>query len=128
MTAIEEKFMRKRTRNGSDFADYFQKWELMAHLAIDESGCVIGFCISGSENRGKKVFVYELHVRTDKQRGGVGTSLLDMAERSTRGSSPTLELNVHTDNPDAQSYYKHIGFSDFGEVSGGLAILMRRKR
>ena len=55
-------------------------------------------------------------------------SLLDMAERSTRGSSPTVELNVHKDNPDAQSYYKHIGFSDFGEVSGGLAILMRRKR
>ena len=51
-----------------------------------------------------------------------------MAERSTRGSSPTVELNVHKDNPDAQSYYKHIGFSDFGEVSGGLAILMRRKR
>jgi len=65
---------------------------------------------------------YELHVDN-----GIGTALMQMAERSAKGANRTIELNVHKDNTAAQSYYRKMGFADCGEVSGGLAFVMRRK-
>ena len=85
-----------------------------------------------------KVFLYELHTSGDvtsaaaRGRGrGVGRALVDLVERSgsSRGrSSPTVELNVHAGNVDAQGFYEHIGFGKTGETRDGLAHVMRRKR
>ena len=85
--------------------------------------------ISGTEGRGgKKVFLYELHVGQQQRGAGVGSALLDLVERWARGSAPTVELNVHKANEAARGYYKHAGFAECGEVSGGEALVMRRKR
>ena len=128
MVAIEAVFMDGRERNGAEFADYFSRWDLMVHLAIAASGELIGFAISGTEQRGKKVFLYELHVRLGQRGGGIGTALLEMAERTARGADRTMELNVHKDNEAALGYYENkCGFARCGEVSGGVALVMRRK-
>ena len=114
--------------HGSAFVDYFSRWDLMAHLAIAADGKLIGFAISGTEQRGKKVFLYELHVRKGKRGGGVGTALMQMAERSAKGANRTMELNVHKDNASALGYYeKKLGFANCGETRDGVAFVMRRK-
>ena len=100
----------------------------MAHLAIDSSGTLIGFAISGTEQRGKKVFLYELHVMEGRRGGGLGTALMQMAERSARGKDRTMELNVHKENEDARDYYEvKCGFVRFGETADKVAWVMRRK-
>ena len=89
---------------------------------------LLGFAISGTEQRGKKVFLYELHVRQGQRGGGIGTALMEMAERTARGADRTMELNVHKDNEAALGYYEiKCGFARCGEVSGGVAYVMRRK-
>ena len=90
----------------------------MAHMAIGPSGELIGFAISGTEQRGTKVFLYELHVKDGQRRRGVGTALMEMAERTARGANRTMELNVHKDNHEALYYYKKkCGFGRCGELS-----------
>jgi ribosomal protein S18 acetylase RimI-like enzyme len=120
---------RRFAVNGSPFEDYFSNWELMAHVALDADGSVAGFAITGSESRGKKLFVYELHVR-DKRRG-LGRALLELAEgagaNAKRRTPPMVELNVHLEN-DAQAFYTHLGFAESGRTRDGLAIVMRRQR
>ena len=100
----------------------------MTHLAIAPSGDLIGFAVSGTEQRGVKVFLYELHVHKDWRRRGIGTALMDMAWRTARGANRTMELNVHKDNEEALDFYeKKCGFGRCGEVSNGLSFVMRRK-
>jgi len=63
------------------------------------SGDLRGFASTGIEGRGK-AFLYELHVDEGQRSRGIGSSLLELAERSSgcRGRvSPTVELNVHSD-------------------------------
>ena len=64
----------------------------MAHLAIAPSGEVIGFAISGTEQRGAKVFLYELHVHKDRRRRGIGSALMEMAWRTARGANRTRTM------------------------------------
>jgi ribosomal protein S18 acetylase RimI-like enzyme len=128
MAAIEADFMQGHQRNGAKFEDYFSRWDLMTHLAIAPSGDLIGFAVSGTEQRGVKVFLYELHVHKDWRRRGIGTALMDMAWRTARGANRTMELNVHKDNEEALDFYeKKCGFGRCGEVSNGLSFVMRRK-
>ena len=59
----------------------------------------------------------------------MATALLDHVERSVRGrSAPTVELNVHCANKGARRFYKHVGFTKTGELSGGSVLVMQRKR
>ena len=52
-----------------------------------------------------------------------------LVERSASGrSAPTVELNVHRANENALGFYKHVGFAQTGELSGGSVLVMRRKR
>ena len=77
------------------------------------------------------MFLYELHVDGDARGRGLGRALIDLVERSgtSRGrGGTTFELNVHKENTDAQGFYEHLGFAPMGETSGGLALVMRRKR
>ena len=128
MVTIEAEFMKGRVRNGVNFETYLSRWDLMAHLAIAPSGELIGFSISGTEQRGTKIFLYELHVHQDKRGRGIGTALMEMAERTARGGNRTIELNVHKDNEKAVGFYeKKCGFARCGDVSGGIALVMRRK-
>ena len=128
MAAIEADFSKGHQRNGAKFEDYFSRWDLMTHLAIAPSGDLIGFAVSGTEQRGVKVFLYELHVHKDWRRRGIGTALMDMAWRTARGANRTMELNVHKDNEEALDFYeKKCGFGRCGEVSNGLSFVMRRK-
>jgi ribosomal protein S18 acetylase RimI-like enzyme len=128
MAAIEADFMDSRERNGPNFEEYLSRWDYMAHMAIGPSGELIGFAISGTEQRGTKVFLYELHVKDGQRRRGVGTALMEMAERTARGANRTMELNVHKDNHEALYYYeKKCGFGRCGELSNGLSFVMRRK-
>jgi len=77
------------------------------------------------------VFFFELNVGADALHRGLGRALIDLAERSStsrgRGGT-TVELNVHKENTDAQGFYKHLGFAVMGKASGGLALVMSRKR
>ena len=88
MVTIEAEFMKGRVRNGINFETYLARWDLIAHLAILPSGELIGFSISGTEQRGTKIFLYELHVHQDKRGRGIGTALMEMAERTARGGQP----------------------------------------
>ena len=116
-------------RNGDEFESYFTRWDLMGHMAISESGELLGFAISGAEGRGK-VFLYELHVSQAHRSRGVATALLELVEKSggSRGrTSPTVELNVHAENTNAIGFYEHRCFVRSGEMSGGSVLVMRRK-
>jgi ribosomal protein S18 acetylase RimI-like enzyme len=77
----------------------------------------------------KKLFIYELHVRS--KRRGLGRALLELAEgagvNAKRRTPPMVELNVHLEN-DAQAFYTHLGFAESGRTRDGLAIVMRRQR
>lgn len=67
-------------------------------------------------------------MRQGQRGGGIGTALMEMAERTARGANRTMELNVHKDNEAALGYYENkCGFARCGEVSGGVAYVMRRK-
>ena len=67
-------------------------------------------------------------MRQGQRGGGIGTALMEMAERTARGANRTMELNVHKDNEAALGYYDNkCGFARFGEVSSGVAFVMRRK-
>ena len=80
------------------------------HRADRQAGScsLLGFAISSTEQRGKKVFLYELHVRQGQRGGGIGTALMEMAERTARGANRTMELNVHKDNEAALGYYEQV--------------------
>ena len=100
----------------------------MIHTAKAADGTLLGFAISGTEGRGK-LFLYELHVAAAQRKGGVATALLELVERSASGrSAPTVELHVHRSNENALGFYKHVGFAQTGELSGGSVLVMRRKR
>ena len=92
--------------------------------------CSDPFAISGSEGRGK-LFLYELHVDSERRKQGVASSLLELVERSStsRGrGAPTVELNVHSSNTRAVGFYEHVGFVETGKLSRGAVLVMRRKR
>ena len=101
---------------------------LTVHMAFSSTGELIGFAISGTEGRGGKVFLYELHVLSGKWRdNGVVLVLIDLVERTVRGRSSTVELNVHKDNVEALRFYQGRGFGVCGDASA-TSLIMRRKR
>lgn len=72
--------------------------------------------------------MYELHVRSGAWRDhGVGSALIDLVERTARGRSPTVELNVHKENVEALRFYEGRGFGACGDASA-TSLIMRRKR
>ena len=129
MSQLEADNMSAFPRNGGAFTDYFQRWDLTVHTALSSTSELIGFAISGTEGRGgSKVFLYELHVRSGAWRDhGVGSALIDLVERTARGRSPTVELNVHKDNVEALRFYEGRGFGACGDASA-TSLIMRRKR
>ena len=129
MSQLEADNMSAFPRNGGAFTDYFQRWDLTVHTALSSTSELIGFAISGAEGRGgSKVFLYELHVRSGAWRDhGVGSALIDLVERTARGRSPTVELNVHKDNVEALRFYEGRGFGACGDASA-TSLIMRRKR
>ena len=86
--------------------------------------------ISGTEQRGKKVFLYELHVRLGQRGGGICTALMEMAERTARGAERTHDArwsSMSTKDNEMEKalgfYEDKCGFARCGEVSGGLAYV-----
>jgi ribosomal protein S18 acetylase RimI-like enzyme len=128
LAALEAANMSKFKRNGANFADYAKQYDLLATWATTEGGALVGFTISRSENRGKKVFVYELHVDASQRRSGVGKALLALLEQTRSRTRPVLELQVHESNPDALGFYEHVGFFKTHEKARDGVFEMRRMR
>lgn len=78
-------------------------------VAEEEGGSIIGFCkvdIDGTQG-----YIDELAVATERRNQGVGTALMDWAERvfAQRGVRQ-VELRVVVGNNDAQRFYERHGF------------------
>ena len=102
-------------------------WDLMAHMAIalTPSGELLGFAISSTEQRGKKVFLYELHVRQG-QRGGIGTALMEMAERIARRQPHDGAERAQGQRGGARLLRTSAGLRA-AAGNGGVAHVVRRK-
>ena len=108
-----------------------KRWDATAHVAMAPGGELLGYSINTTEQRGKKCYVYDLHVAESAQGKGIGRALLELVEGSgsSRGRAPpVIELQCHTANEKALGFYKHVGFVESGSVSGGNALVLRRAR
>jgi ribosomal protein S18 acetylase RimI-like enzyme len=69
------------------------------------------------ENRPDAVFVESLEVLPEHQGRGVGTSTLKWVLRHAARLGSYVGLQVHKQNPHAQSLYRGIGFTVIGETA-----------
>ncbi len=101
------------------------------YLVAREGDDVVGY--AGLAVGGTEAWVQNLAVRADRQRGGIGTRLLQalLDEARRRGVRAVL-LEVAVDNPAAQRLYDRYGFEPVGirrgyyQPSNTDAVVMRR--
>ena len=92
---------------------------------------VVGY--AGLSVTGDEAWVQNIAVRKDRQRHGIGRTLLEalLAEADRRGARPVL-LEVAIDNAKAQRLYDKYGFAPVGvrrgyyQPSNTDAVVMRR--
>lgn len=95
-------------------ANYLEKND-MFRLAIDENDRVIG-CIGCSRIQGtSEAFLHRLYVKPSLKRNGIGTALLETAERWMRENGVTVS-KVHLGFPEEQwfesyAFYPKHGYS-----------------
>jgi ribosomal-protein-alanine N-acetyltransferase len=101
------------------------------YLVACDGEAVVGY--AGLSVGDAEAWVQNLAVRADRQRGGIGTTLLEalLAEADRRGVRTVL-LEVAVDNRPAQRLYDRYGFLPVGvrrgyyQPSNTDAVVMRR--
>lgn len=99
------------------------------YVAVDDSG-VIGFVIL--QLRGTFVgYIQTVAVRKDQRGKGLGTELIDFAERRIFRDFPNVFMCVSSFNSRARDLYLRLGYSQIGEfpdfiVRGHSEILLRK--
>ena len=126
LAALETVNMAGFESNGEPFADYWCRWDLMAHVATLASGELVGFAISGAMGQGE-VFLYELYVAAAHRRRGLARVLLKLAQESSP-SLVTVKLEVHEANTIARAFYKHMGFRECGRTTDGSVCVASSHR
>ncbi len=103
------------------------------YLVAVDGGEVLGY--AGLSVGGGEAWVQNIAVRRDRQRQGIGKTLLEalLVEADRRGAGPVL-LEVAVDNAAGQRLYDRYGFSAVGvrrgyyQPSNTDAVVMRRDR
>lgn len=112
----------------SELAQRDTRWYVVAVRDDDLVGYA-GLCAYAPD----EAYVQTIGVATSKQRGGVGTALLEalLAEAERRGAK-RVDLEVRADNDVAIGLYERHGFEAVGmrrgyyQPSGADAVVMRR--
>ena len=82
-------------------------------LGVIEGGVVVGTAMVGCD--GHRGWVYYLAVDPSQRHTGLGSALMDEAEKWVRSAGiARIQLMVRADNADAESFYRHRGY----EVAG----------
>jgi ribosomal-protein-alanine N-acetyltransferase len=101
-------------------------------IAQERDGAVLGY--AGLAMNSGEAWVQNIAVRRDRQRHGIGRTLLEelLAEAARRGADPVL-LEVAIDNGPAQRLYAQYGFVPVGvrrgyyQPSNKDAVVMKRE-
>ncbi len=100
--------------------------------AVDDAGELIGYA-GMAINPPDEAWVNNIAVRRDRQRHGVGRSLLDeLLGHASRHRIPQTLLEVAADNAPAQRLYDEYGFEAIGvrrgyyQATNTDAVVMRR--
>ena len=113
-------------RQGDRPAEYVDARGLEFHLAT-RGGVVAGFVHWEGD------FVHALHVHSDQARTGVGTQLMDLAEREiARAGHPAARLETDTFNTGSRAFYAARGFREIDqypdlEWNSGLTTVLLEK-
>lgn len=84
-----------------------ERWEEL--LVADEGGAVVGTAMFGFD--GHRGWVYYLAVEPDRQRSGVGRSLMNECEQRLKARGcPKINLMVRGDNQAARGFYADLGY------------------
>ena len=85
-------------------------------IAIDENDRVIG-CIATKLDKEQKLFLTRLYVRFDLKRKGIGSKLLELAEKSARERG-YKEIHVHLakDYVESHAFYTKHGYKEYKEL------------
>src|SRR5215468_11463537 len=102
------------------------------YLVATENSQIIGY--AGLSVNGTEAWVQNLAVRRDRQRNGVGRSLLEaLLAEATRRDATAVLLEVAVDNGPAQRLYDQYGFQSVGmrrgyyQPSNTDALVMRKE-
>ena len=88
---------------------------------------VVATVMAGYE--GHRGWINYLAVHPDRQRQGLGRSLMHEAELRLRGlGCPKINLQVRTSNPDAIAFYERLGFAVDDAVSLGKRLVADDER
>ena len=97
-----------------DAAEYLTDPTVLHWVAEEQGGAVVGhlLCYVQRRRRGdpRQAMVYEVGVRGDRRRRGVGRSLLDALEAWMRDAG-VRGAWVLADNPGAEAFYRACGFA-----------------
>ena len=96
-------------------SNFFDKGQPF-YLAIDEFDRVIG-CIGTRINEEGKIFLSRLYVKHDRKRQGIGSKLLELAEKSAKERG-YKEIHVHLgkDYLESQIFYPRHGYVEYEEL------------
>lgn len=89
-------------------------------VALDED-VIVGTALAGYD--GHRGWLYSIAVSLDRQRCGIGTTLVRRAERvlAERGC-PKLNLQVRADNAAVVAFYESLGFQTEERISMGKLL------
>ena len=93
-------------------------------LAAEIEGRIVGFCSCGrsleSDLPGNTAVLHTVYVHPDLVRSGIGTALMDRAEKAMREAGTDLvSLRVLRENIGARRFYERRGWSFSGEEQHG---------
>jgi ribosomal protein S18 acetylase RimI-like enzyme len=96
-------------------------------LVAEESGAILGHAFANAQ-KPPLLVLSRLYVRPDRQRRGIGVSLLAAAV-ARHQECETIRLEVEADNTKGLSFYRREGFEAVGEKSeDGLNHILMEKR
>ena len=84
-------------------------------IVVERNGLPVGYGFGHAF--GAQAHITRLAVHPEQQGQGIGTRLLEalITHFRARGAE-TITLNTQTDNEDALSLYRHLGFTSAGDV------------
>jgi ribosomal-protein-alanine N-acetyltransferase len=86
-------------------------------IAAKEDGRILGFAIMRLYDEHAHLFL--LGVRTESQRRGIGTQLLEWLEELARAALVgTIRLEVRAKNRSARAFYRSLGYLEIGVAQG----------
>jgi ribosomal protein S18 acetylase RimI-like enzyme len=98
------------------FGDYFRSIGAAYRICLDQ--LLVGMC--WVEQTDRILYVYGIIIQPEYQSRGYGQQALELLEYLYQDRIDAIELNVHSSNPRAKSFYKRIGFKviEYNEENG----------